>query len=159
MIRFVLSFWMHSSVLSSLLKRASKVGSCLEFPIIPSNRGYACISIKGRRWRVHRLVAILAGKAKSTDRCVRHSCDNRSCINPEHLSGGTYADNARDMVMRGRSAKGERAGAHRLTADQVKYVREQGHSRSGRQLAKELAVSHETIYKILRNQTWRHLAA
>lgn len=33
---------------------------------------------------------------------VRHRCDNRLCINPEHLLLGTQQDNIMDMVGRGR---------------------------------------------------------
>jgi hypothetical protein len=54
---------------------------------------------------------------------VRHKCDNRGCINPEHLELGTYKDNSQDMVSRGRSLKGEKHPASKLSDDDIREIR------------------------------------
>lgn len=41
---------------------------------------------------------------------VLHSCDNRPCCNPKHLFLGTNLDNVRDMIAKGRNAKGDKSG-------------------------------------------------
>jgi hypothetical protein len=38
---------------------------------------------------------------------VMHVCDNRKCINPEHLKGGTQSENILDMFSKNRASKNQ----------------------------------------------------
>lgn len=53
---------------------------------------------RGHRQKVYQLVAWgLLGEAPTKRRVVRHLCNNRLCIHPEHLEVGTQAQNLRDQ--------------------------------------------------------------
>ena len=57
---------------------------------------------------------------------VRHKCDVRLCIAPNHLEVGTVLDNLNDMYSRGRNGQHKRRGeAHtdsKLTDDERPYI-------------------------------------
>ena len=52
---------------------------------------------RGRQVAAYRLVYCVLNRAVvSEDVVVRHRCHNRLCMNPDHLTEGTRADNKRD---------------------------------------------------------------
>jgi hypothetical protein len=97
--------------------------------------------------------------------CCLHKCDGGEigCVRPDHLFAGTYADNIRDMVAKGRckrgAARGEDAGRARLTEQQVIEIRAL-YARGGTsfvKLGKRFGVGRSTIGAIAMRKSWRHL--
>lgn len=91
---------------------------------------------------------------------VCHRCDNPSCVNPEHLFLGTCADNLSDMRRKGRGSKpprraGEQHSMAVLTEDRVRTIRQS--SLSSRQLADMFGVEYQTIWRVRKRQTWKHV--
>ena len=65
--------------------------------------GYGAVTIGGRKLRAHRYSYSICVGPIPSGLLVLHSCDNRVCVNPAHLSVGTQKDNMRDCVERGRT--------------------------------------------------------
>ena len=95
-------------------------------------------------WEIHR------GQIPS-DTCVLHRCDNKSCVNPEHLFLGTNADNSRDMVKKGRALTGERNPNAKITNAQVFHIRMMRGELTHRQIGKMFGVGRRCIGRILDN--------
>jgi hypothetical protein len=80
---------------------------------------------------------------------IMHKCDVRLCVNPDHLSLGTNADNVADKTHKGRAAK-------KLTPEQVLLMRTMP-TVSKRKLAKEFDVDRRMVQFILRGKNWSHI--
>lgn len=80
---------------------------------------------------------------------IMHKCDVRLCVNPDHLSLGTNAQNTYDKQKKGRAAK-------KLTPDEVLRMRSMS-TLSKRKLAKEFDVDRRMVQFILRGRNWSHI--
>lgn len=82
--------------------------TCWEWIGAVGARGYGNFSAHGKSVRAHRFSWELHNGSipKSTTyhgTVVMHKCDNKRCVNPDHLQLGTQSDNIRDCYSKGRS--------------------------------------------------------
>lgn len=121
----------------------------------------------------HRLSYAIHKGPIQHDAVVRHRCDVRACVNPDHLDTGTQADNMRDAVERGRTcrgdehralhpyerrARGEAQGAARLTDDAVMLMRRAyAEGMSNAAVAAVFGVNKATARRAITGESWTHL--
>jgi HNH endonuclease len=81
---------------------------------------------------------------------VRHKCDNKICVNPDHLELGTKRDNARDAVERGQFKP-----KRKLTDKQIREIRNSVGSTC--EVARFYGVMPSTVSRIRTGARWANL--
>ena len=129
--------------------------ACIEWDKAKDKAGYGVSWLNGKWIRAHRKAYIQNKGEIPDDLVVRHTCDNKACVNPDHLILGTHQDNSTDMVSRDRQAKGSLVGTAKLTEEIVVMIRSL--SGSSQQLAKFFDCSKTTIKDIRNTKIWKHV--
>jgi len=143
----------------AFLGRPDKNG-CINWQGVTCN-GYGQISNKGKQLKAHRVAWELKnGPIKKGYSCL-HKCDNRSCVNVDHLFIGTQLDNMRDMIEKGRhkTVKGDDHPNAKLSKAKIKKIR-QRYFRYGftqLEISEEFGISRPLVSMIVNHKIWRHV--
>ena len=135
-----------------------QVSGCWEWNryISPSS-GYGVIRIEGTGWTSHRLAYSIFNGEIPKGLCVLHRCDNRKCVNPEHLFVGTKGTNNTDRHSKGRSCVGERHPLAKLTEEDVLEIRRTYGTISAKKAAKIYGICPTKVKDIRNYRSWRHI--
>jgi hypothetical protein len=72
--------------------------------------GYGIFWLDGKQVQAHRVAWTLQHGPIPDGLHVLHKCDNRYCVNIDHLFLGTAQDNVNDMIAKGRDTYGQNRG-------------------------------------------------
>jgi len=117
--------------------------------------GYGQIHSNGRTAYAHRVAWELANGPIPDGAFVLHTCDNRRCVNPDHLWTGSYLDNISDMNVKLRHAHGAKNGHAILTVAQVRLIRVMGGTQN--EIAEYFGVSQGLVSMIRSRRIWKHV--
>lgn len=149
------------SLAEKISTKAIKVDSCLIWQGQKDKRGYGFLRLDGRLQRAHRIAFELRNGPIPSGMVILHTCDNPSCVNPDHLAMGTQLANVRDMLDKGRANKatGARNAKTKLTPAQVAEARAKHipgkYGYGSHALAKEFGISKPAMRAILVGKTHR----
>ncbi len=131
------------------LQKVKEVESgCHEWQAALHRDGYGKFYFRGRDTQSHRSgYQILVGQIPE-GKFVLHRCDNRKCVNPEHLFLGSGLENIQDMDKKGR--RGTRSQIFESDAVKIKALLNAGVSQQ--KVADAFGIHQTSISRIKLNK-------
>jgi hypothetical protein len=130
---------------------------CMEWTRTLNQGGYGTLKYKQKGRMAHRFMWEYKNGLIPDGLHVCHKCDNRKCINPDHLFLGTAKDNMQDMLAKNRAnkAKGEDSFFAKLSSEQITAIRSD--IRPQHVIAKDYGICQANVCLIKKRQTWAHV--
>lgn len=137
--------------------KINQESGCWEWQKSKSGAGYGQIRFRGVPFSAHRMSYVIHKGEIPDGMYILHSCDNRSCVNPDHLSVGTCKENLHEMFSKGRHNRWSHGkGLNSLTEDQVIEIKRS--SDTDRITAEKYGVSMVHVANIRRGVAWKNVA-
>lgn len=148
-----------SEQLFNFNRKIDKTGECWLWTDYRKPNGYGTFHMGKKSYYAHRVQYqesndLLLGALD----VVMHTCDNPSCVKPQHLGVGLHLDNVKDCINKERNIRGEASIHAKITADDVREIREASSSGVlGVTLAVRYVLSRAQISRIASKSSWKHL--
>lgn len=160
-------FWSAVDIDGPIQSHTPELGPCWQWLYKPTIYGYGQLNVGGRKGRpfaAHRISWVIHHGSIQDDKFVCHKCDNRLCVNPDHLFIGDALSNTQDMDVKGRRVsstghnKGVINGQAKLTEDQVLEIRQLVDGGTGYSIiATRYGICMSSITAIKQRKTWAHI--
>lgn len=144
---------------SAFLKSASEISDngCWNWKKTINSAGYGNVWFRGKLWVAHRVSFLIFRGEFNPNRMVCHTCDNRKCINPEHLFLGDAFQNCQDAIRKGRAkitvSRGEASPNAKLSWHVVGLIRKS--SLGSHKLSQMLGLRRDLVVSVKNNRVWR----
>ena len=136
--------------------RKSETG-CWEWIGGKDQDGYGLLSINDKSQRASRIsFEVFNCQKVPNGKCICHTCDNPSCINPGHLFVGSALENAHDMIQKKRARYAE--GKKILNEEIIKrifFLKKKGLTNNEISYCFQISLQH--LSSILDRKIWTHV--
>lgn len=130
-------------------------GDCWRFTGHITKHGYGCFSnAQSKPYPAHRFMFEMINGDLPRSTMVCHRCDNRACVNPDHLFAGSHADNMADRNSKGRQSRVRKWA--KITEDDARQIKFNDH-RHHIEIAAAYGVSRATVSFIKSGKRWSHI--